>query len=123
MALTAAWHNPKLLQWIWELAGPRDMMRWVLSYLNYTRSTIVCRLLQWLPLFLRVTQPLLVKISPPLWFGLLARSYAITYGMGRPMSPEPIPANPDRQERPLSTRTQKFAPSTPTKSSSPEVEP
>jgi lycopene cyclase CruA len=38
MALQAAWQNPALLLWIWELAGPRDLLRWLGSYLNITVS-------------------------------------------------------------------------------------
>lgn len=84
MALKAAWQNPALLQWIWELAGPQDMLRWVFNYIDYTRNALVSRLLQWLPIFLHINQPWLEKVFPALWFSWLARSYAITYGIGRP---------------------------------------
>jgi lycopene cyclase CruA len=84
MALRAAWKNPALLLWIWELAGSRDMVRWVGSYLNFTVMALLSWLLGWLPAFTRTVRPWLAPRYPALWFWLLARSYAVTYGMGAP---------------------------------------
>ena len=120
MALVAAWRNPALLLWILELAGPQDMLRWVGSYLDFTRSSFVSQLFRWLPAFLRVSQPWLEPLAPVLWFWLLAKSYALTYGMGRPTLPKPMPKFDQEPEDRPSPRTQKFVPSSIAKSSSPE---
>ncbi len=87
MALKAAGQNPALLLWIWELAGVKDLIRWVGSYLNFTLMSLVGWLLQWLPGFTRKVQPWLEQRNPALWFWLLSRSYALTYGVGRPTKP------------------------------------
>ncbi|GEM_PF-60561 len=85
MALKAAWQNPSLLLWIWDLAGAKDLIRWVGSYVNFTVAAFVSWVFQWLPGFARRIQPWLEPRYPALWFWLLARSYALTYGVGRPM--------------------------------------
>ena len=36
LALKAARKNPILLYWIWEMAGPRELLRWLISYLDFT---------------------------------------------------------------------------------------
>lgn len=84
MALTAASKNSALLGWIWDMAGPRDMMRWVGSYLNYTLQTFICWLFSWLPTWLEGSRTWLEPSRPGVFFSLLAFSTHITYGMGRP---------------------------------------
>lgn len=91
MALKAAWKNPALLTWIWELAGSKDLFRWVGSYFNFTLSALISWLFSWVPGFTRAIQPWLEPRYPTLWFWLLARSYALTYGMGQPDAlPQPM---------------------------------
>jgi lycopene cyclase CruA len=94
MALKAAWKNPALLLWIWELAGAKDLLRWVGSYLNFTISALLSWLFHWVPDFARFIQPWLEPRFPALWLWLLARSYTLTYGMGRPQTK---PANLSRK--------------------------
>src|SRR4028119_1360734 len=36
LALKAAWRNPALLPWIWEMAGAKDIFRWLGSYFSFT---------------------------------------------------------------------------------------
>lgn len=84
MALKAAWHNPRLLLWIWELAGAKDLLRWLGSYLNFTLSALMGWAFQWLPSFARSIQPWLEPRYPALWLWLLAQSYGVTYGVGKP---------------------------------------
>ncbi|MGL5195788.1 MAG: hypothetical protein ACRC8Y_19560, partial [Chroococcales cyanobacterium] len=84
LALKAAWQNPSLLLWIWELAGPKDFLRWVGSYLYFTLVSFLGWLLGWLPRFVRIIQPGLEPRFPGLWLWLLAKSYALTDGLGRP---------------------------------------
>jgi lycopene cyclase CruA len=43
-------------------------------------------LFQWLPDVSRWLQPWLESRYPALWFWLLARSYALTYGVGHPQA-------------------------------------
>jgi lycopene cyclase CruA len=84
MAIKAAWKNPALLLWIWELAGTKDLSRWLLSYVNFTISALMSWLFQWVPGFARRSQSWLEPRYPALWFWLLVRSYALTDGMGHP---------------------------------------
>ena len=100
MALQAAWHNPALLLWIWQLAGPRDLLRWLGSYLNFTFSALLSWLLGWVPGLARQVQPWLEPRYPALWFWLLARSYALTYGIGQPRSGSAPPRQPDLLVKP-----------------------
>jgi lycopene cyclase CruA len=84
LALKAARKNPALLPWIWELAGPKDILHWLGTYLDFTRSSLVSWLLGgWFPIFLQRLQPKLENLSPALWLWLLTQSYALTAGMGR----------------------------------------
>jgi lycopene cyclase CruA len=85
LALKAAGRNPALLPWIWELAGSKDIFRWLGSYFNFTTHALVSWLLRgWFPSFIRRIQPWVENRYPALWLRLLAQSYAITAGLGRP---------------------------------------
>ncbi len=104
MALKAAWQNPSLLLWIWDLAGPKDLLRWVGSYVNFTLSALISWLLGWLPDFARRIQPWLEPRHPKLWLWLLSQSYALTYGVGQPRSHWQI--NPSAAKPLLANRSQ-----------------
>lgn len=84
MALRAAYQNPALLGWIWQLAGPKDMARWVVSYLLYTLQAFFSALFGWLPPLVQTYQASLERLSPGLYFWLLVRCHGLTYGMGQP---------------------------------------
>lgn len=85
LALKAAGRNPALLPWIWELAGSKDIFRWLGSYFNFTAHALVSWLLRgWFPGFIWRIQPWVENRYPALWLKLLAQSYAITAGLGRP---------------------------------------
>ncbi|MFB2923342.1 flavin-dependent dehydrogenase [Aerosakkonema funiforme] len=84
LALKAARINPALLVWIWELAGVKDMLRWLGSYLDFTLGALCGWLLGgWFANWLAQQQPWLEKSFPSLWLWLLSQSYAFTAGMGR----------------------------------------
>ena len=84
LALKAAKMNPVLLLWIWELAGVKDLLRWLGSYLDFTISALISGLLgHWFPTLLRRLQPWLESRYPALWLWLLTQSYAYTTGVGR----------------------------------------
>ncbi|WP_066379995.1 NAD(P)/FAD-dependent oxidoreductase [Anabaena sp. CA = ATCC 33047] len=86
LALKAARKNPALLWWIWEMAGAKDLLRWLGSYINFARYALVSVLLfAWFPGFLAWSKPWLENKYPALWLRLLAINYAIT--TGRPRSP------------------------------------
>jgi len=106
MTLTAASKNPSLLSWIWELAGPRDMLRWVGSYLNYTLQTFWQWLFSWLPLWLDKNSQWIEATYPPLYLWLLSQSYHLTYGMGRPPAVHgvKITPTPAKEKKPKQTR-------------------
>jgi lycopene cyclase CruA len=87
MALKAAWQNPTLLLWIWDLAGPRDLLRWLGSYLDFTLQAFISALLVgWFPQWVRQNQSWLEPKFPAFWLWLLAQSYALTDGIGRPQT-------------------------------------
>lgn len=84
LALKAAKRNPALLPWIWQMAGAKDIFRWLGSYLIFTGNALVSGLLKgWFPGVVRYLQPWIEKRNPALWLRLLAQSYALTAGMGR----------------------------------------
>lgn len=85
LALKAALRNPALLPWIWDMAGAKDIIRWLGSYWSFTRHSLVRWLLKgWFPGLIRRLQPWIERRYPAFWLQLLAQSYAITAGMGRP---------------------------------------
>ncbi len=85
MAIVAARKNPALLLWIWDLAGPKDIWRWLGSYRDFTIAALISGLIAgWFPALLRRWQSWLEPQFPGLWLWLLAQSYAYTDGMGRP---------------------------------------
>ncbi|MEM9009023.1 MAG: flavin-dependent dehydrogenase [Cyanobacteria bacterium P01_F01_bin.86] len=94
MALKAANRNPALLGWIWQLAGSQDMLRWVVSYLNYTLHTFLMWLFSWFPVWLDQNSRWLERINPALFFWLLAQSYHLTYGTGQPPAVQAIKITP-----------------------------
>ncbi|PSB24724.1 NAD(P)/FAD-dependent oxidoreductase [Stenomitos frigidus] len=90
MALTAAWKNPKLLLWIWDMAGAVDFGRWLGSYLDFTLTAFVSSLVRgWFPALLRQIQPWLEPRFPGFWLWLLAQRYNLTDGVGRPQTVQP----------------------------------
>jgi lycopene cyclase CruA len=86
MALLAARLNPSLLLWIWQMAGPRDLLRWLGVFAEFTLGSFWAWLLAWLPGWLVQNQSWLEGRYPALWLWLLARAYGVTYGMGRPQA-------------------------------------
>ncbi|MEM9925968.1 MAG: flavin-dependent dehydrogenase [Cyanobacteria bacterium P01_D01_bin.50] len=85
LALKAANKNPALLLWIWELAGAKDLLRWVGSYIDFARHSLVSALLgKWFEGFIRQMQPNLESRFPGLWLRLLAINYALS--AGKPLS-------------------------------------
>ncbi|MBD2343551.1 flavin-dependent dehydrogenase [Anabaena subtropica] len=87
LALKAARKNPALLWWIWQLAGSRDLVKWLGNYFNFGRHALVNALLSaWFPRFLMQNKAWLETRHPGLWLRLLAINYAIT--TGRPRSPQ-----------------------------------
>jgi lycopene cyclase CruA len=104
MALVAAWNTPSILPWIWEMAGPMALGRWLGSYWDFTLTALISTLVAgWLPGLLRSLQPWLESHTPALWFWLLAQSYRYAGGIGPAPSvdrspvahPEPPQAHPE----------------------------
>ncbi|MEH2204767.1 MAG: flavin-dependent dehydrogenase [Nostoc sp.] len=87
LALKAARKNPALLLWIWELAGPRDLGRWLGSYFTFGRHALISALLSpWFGRFLNRVGFWLEPRNPGLWLWLLAINYAIATGKPRSRS-------------------------------------
>lgn len=95
LALKAAAKNPALLLWIWQLAGPRDLLRWLGSYYHFTRHALVSVLLsKWFGRFLKLSNPWLEPRYPALWLHLLAINYAISTGKPRSRN-QVVKVNPE----------------------------
>ncbi|MCC5606558.1 flavin-dependent dehydrogenase [Nostoc sp. CHAB 5834] len=95
LALKAARKNPALLLWIWELAGPRDLLRWLGSYFNFGRHALISSLLSpWFGRFLNRVGLWLEPRNPGLWLWLLAINYAIATGKPRSRA-QVVKANPE----------------------------
>jgi len=84
LALIAAFKNPKLILWIIEMAGTKDLLKWLSSYGAFTRSSFANALLGgWMPQLIRSCQALLEPSTPRLWLRLLSWSYALNYSVGK----------------------------------------
>ena len=78
LALIAARKNPALLVWIWQMAGSRDMIRWLGSYFSFNKDALRNLLLsRWFPGVLKQSQPWLEKQNPGLWLKLLSLNYQL----------------------------------------------
>lgn len=85
LALKAARRNPALIPWIWEMAGTRDLLRWLGSYFSFTLQSLVSWLVSgWFPKLIRLLRPWLETRYPGLWLSLLAQGYNLQAGFGRP---------------------------------------
>ncbi len=98
MAIKAAFMNPTLLYWIWDLVGPKDMILWLQSYWSFTVAAFINALLRtWFPGWVRSVQPYLEQRYPALWLWLLAKSYAVTYSLGQARIERSLPNLPKPQ--------------------------
>ncbi|MGK7915542.1 MAG: flavin-dependent dehydrogenase [Prochloraceae cyanobacterium] len=79
LALKAARQNPSLLAWIWEMAGSKDMLRWLGAFWAFTLDAGKNWLLGgWFPHWLKLSKPWLKKRYPALWLRLLSLSYSFS---------------------------------------------
>jgi lycopene cyclase CruA len=94
LALKAATKNPALLLWIWQLAGFRDLVRWLGNYFNFGLHALVSAVLsKWFPKFLKLNQTWLESRYPAMWLQLLTINYAIS--CGKPLwRNQVVPVNP-----------------------------
>ncbi|MEO0841667.1 MAG: flavin-dependent dehydrogenase, partial [Cyanobacteria bacterium J06643_5] len=93
LALKAAKKNPALLLWIWQLAGAKDLLRWVGNYIDFTRHSIVSAVFgKWFGKFVLQMQPKIETNYPGLWLRLLATNYALNAG-------KPLPQNQNYQSK------------------------
>jgi lycopene cyclase CruA len=84
LALIAAFKNPKLILWILEMAGTKDLLKWLSSYGSFTRNSLANAILGgWLPNVIRGSQSWLEPANPRLWLRLLSWSYAINCSVGK----------------------------------------
>ncbi|MBF2055857.1 MAG: flavin-dependent dehydrogenase [Cyanobacterium sp. T60_A2020_053] len=75
LALKAARKNPPLLWWIWQMAGTKDIGRWIGSYLIFTLDALKNLLFsRWLNPWLQKQGEWLKQSQPKLWFKLLTFS-------------------------------------------------
>ena len=79
LALKAARKNPALILWIWEMAGSKDFIRWIGSYLAFTFDALKNFFLGgWLPKSIEIIQPWLEKRYPALWLRSLSLKYSLS---------------------------------------------
>jgi lycopene cyclase CruA len=89
LAIIAAVKNPKIIPWIWEMAGSRDMARWLISYFWFSVDALLHFLLGgWLPKLIKQNQAWLEPKYPKLWLKILSWSYGINYSIGNPTTTE-----------------------------------
>ena len=107
LALKAAGKNPALLPWIWQLAGAKDILRWLGNYFNFGFHALISALVgSWFPGFLGRIQPWLESHYPALWLWLLVQRYALTAGTGRSRNSYQLSApNPGTANTPLAKRS------------------
>jgi lycopene cyclase CruA len=80
LALIAARKNPALLVWILEMAGSKDMLRWLGSYWSFNLDALRNLLLaSWFPGLLKQSQPWLERQNPALWLKLLSLNYQLRH--------------------------------------------
>ncbi|WP_036487710.1 flavin-dependent dehydrogenase [Myxosarcina sp. GI1] len=78
LALIAARQNPALLWWIWEMAGNKDLIRWLGSYLAFNLDALRNLVLGgWFSSWIKRSQPWLEKQYPALWLRLLSINYQL----------------------------------------------
>ncbi|MGM3305003.1 NAD(P)/FAD-dependent oxidoreductase [Anabaena sp. WFMT] len=81
LALKAARKNPALLVWIWQMAGLKDLLRWLGNYFNFCLHALFSTFLsKWFASFLKSNQSWLEPRYPGLWLKLLTINYAISTG-------------------------------------------
>ncbi len=84
-ALLAGWRNPMIPVWVVQSMGWPDFLRWVGTYIAFTWAAFMSFLFGgWVPELLMRWQVPIASRWPRLWHRLLAWSYRLTYGMGRP---------------------------------------
>jgi lycopene cyclase CruA len=81
LALKAAWQNPALLLWIWQMAGTKDLLRWLVSYFNFTIAALInfC-FAGWVPGIAWRWQSSIESQSPRQWLRLLSWVYTLRGG-------------------------------------------
>ena len=78
LALIAARKNPALLVWIFQMAGVKDLLRWLGSYLSFNLDALRNLLLaSWFPGVLQRFRPWLENKNPALWLRLLSLNYQL----------------------------------------------
>jgi lycopene cyclase CruA len=78
LALKAARLNPRLLLWIWEMAGTQDLLRWLGVYWEFSRDALMGLLLtNWFSQSLNSHRPWLEARHPRLWLRLLSFQYRL----------------------------------------------
>ena len=87
LALKAAKKNPALLLWIWQLAGAKDLFRWLGNYMDFARHSLVSAVFsKWFRKIVPQLQSKLEPRFPGLWLRLLAMNYALN--AGKPLAQE-----------------------------------
>lgn len=85
LAIKAAFKNPAMLAWVIEVIDLQVLLEWLPTYLRFTWDSLVNSILgAWVPPLIRSSQQFFEQTNPRLWYRLLAWSYALTYGIGRP---------------------------------------
>ena len=84
-AVKAGLKTPMIPVWVLQSIGPQDFLRWAGVYLNFTIAALMSFLFAgWVPELLQRWEEAISSRWPRWWHSLLAWSYRLTYGMGKP---------------------------------------
>jgi lycopene cyclase CruA len=90
LALKAARQNPALLLWIWQMAGTKDLLRWLVSYVSFTIAALVNFCFGgWLPNLAWQWQGSIEENNPRLWLWLLSWVYTLRGGSPTAQTKQP----------------------------------
>jgi len=85
LAIKAASKNPALLLWIWEMAGSKDLLRWLRIYFVFTLDAIKTFLLKgWFGNWLERSRFWLEEKYPSLWLKLISLKYSLNLPARKP---------------------------------------
>jgi lycopene cyclase CruA len=78
LALKAAKQNPLLLLWIWQMAGTKDLLRWLISYFTFTLAALINFCFgSWVPGLIWRWQASIESNNPRQWLWLLSWVYTL----------------------------------------------
>lgn len=98
--LKAGWKMPLIPWWVLRAIGVKALVKWVMVYITFTVATVTSLLFGgWIPNLVKRLRPVLTPYWPRLWHRLLAWSYHLTYGIGKPRLQFQLPSRTSVADR------------------------